>query len=156
MSEHVSAAKRPFVKFNTSSSVRRILKRGGQELQKIWEVERSESEIVPLKISPIFRPKLGEEQKKKGLHSNFVRFSPKRGCKPKRNAQNIALCVIKPYAQLAKGGGGLAAILHTILCNYTILAIQKGGHGPKAPPLNTPLNTRYITAKSNLRTPAGL
>ena len=46
----------------------------GQKLQKIWGEQRSESEIVPSKMSPIFRPKLGEEQKKKGLHSNLVRF----------------------------------------------------------------------------------
>ena len=46
-------------------SVRKILKKGGQELQKIWEEQRSEREIVPLKFCPIFRPKLGEEQKKK-------------------------------------------------------------------------------------------
>ena len=46
---------------------------GGQELQKIRKEQRSESEIVSSKFSPIFRPKLGEEQKK-GLHSNLVRF----------------------------------------------------------------------------------
>ena len=46
-----------------SSSVRRILKREGG--QKIWEEQSSELEIVPLKFSPIFRPKLGEEQNKK-------------------------------------------------------------------------------------------
>ena len=50
---------------------------GGGGGQKIREEERSESEIVPLKFGPIFRPNLGEEQKKikkKGLHSNLVRF----------------------------------------------------------------------------------
>ena len=58
-----------------TSSVRRILKRGGaKKFQKIWEEQRSESEVVPLKFSLIFRPNLGEEPKKKGLHSNFVRF----------------------------------------------------------------------------------
>ena len=46
-----------------SSSVRRILKRGSQKFQRIWEEQRSESEIVPLKFSPIFRPNTGEEQK---------------------------------------------------------------------------------------------
>ena len=48
-------------------------KGGVQKFQKIWEEKRSESENVPLKFSLIFRPKLGEEQKK-GLHSNLVRF----------------------------------------------------------------------------------
>ena len=42
------------------SSVPRILKGGAQ---KIWEDQKSESEIALLKFSPIFRPKLGEEQK---------------------------------------------------------------------------------------------
>ena len=50
-----------------------ILKRGSQEFQKILEEQTSESEIVSLKFSPIFRPKLREEQKK-SLHSNSVRF----------------------------------------------------------------------------------
>ena len=36
---------------------------GGQKFQKIWEEQRSESEIVPLKFSRIFRPNTGEEQK---------------------------------------------------------------------------------------------
>ena len=57
-----------------SSSVRRILKREGQDFQKFWEEQRSESDIVPLKFSPMFRPKLGEEQKKKvftQISSNF-------------------------------------------------------------------------------------
>ena len=68
--------------------------KGGQKLQKIWEEQRTESEIVPpkhqsdfsskirwrakksssLKFSPIFCPKLGMKSKKKGLHSNLVQF----------------------------------------------------------------------------------
>ena len=37
-------------------------------------------EIVSPKIRPIFCPKLGEEQKKKGLHSNFGQiFCPNLG-----------------------------------------------------------------------------
>ena len=67
------------------SSVRRILQRGGgQELQKNFEEQRSESEIVPPKISPIFCPKLGEEQKKvfTQIWSDFL---PKLWCRPKTN-----------------------------------------------------------------------
>ena len=66
-----------------ASSVRRILKRWGQKLQKIWEKHRSEFEIVSLKFRPIFRPKLGEEQKK-GLHLNFVPSSAPRQVKSKK------------------------------------------------------------------------
>ena len=47
-------------------------KGGGQKFQKIWEEQRSESEIVPLKFSPIFRQKLGGEQKKR----SSLKFSP--------------------------------------------------------------------------------
>ena len=54
-----------------ASSVRRILKRGGQKFQKIWEEQRSESEVVPLKFSLIFRPNLGEERKKKRSSLKF-------------------------------------------------------------------------------------
>ena len=52
-------------------------KGGGQKFQKIWEQQRSESEIVPLKFSPIFRPKLGEEQKKtKKTNRSSLKFIP--------------------------------------------------------------------------------
>ena len=58
------------------SSIRRILKRGGQKFQKFWEEQRSESEVVPLKFSLIFRPNLGEEHKKKVFTQGPSRFSP--------------------------------------------------------------------------------
>ena len=44
---------------------------GGQKFQKIWEEQRSESEVVPLKSSLIFRPNLGEEHKKKRSSLKF-------------------------------------------------------------------------------------
>ena len=56
----------------------------GQELQKIWVEERSESEI-----SPISCPKLGEEQKKKVFTQIWSDFLPKLGCRPKTIGQNI-------------------------------------------------------------------
>ena len=58
-------------KWITDSSVRRILKRGGQKFQKIWEEQRSESEVVPLKFSLIFLPNLGEEHKKKKVFTQI-------------------------------------------------------------------------------------
>ena len=57
------------------SSVRRILKREGPRTSKnLRGTKIRMKRIVPLKFSPIFCPKLGEEQKKKekGLHSNLV------------------------------------------------------------------------------------
>ena len=52
-------------------------KGGGQKFQKIWEEQRSESEVVPLKFSLIFRPNLGEEQKKKVCTQIPSHFSAK-------------------------------------------------------------------------------
>ena len=71
-------------------------KGGGQKLQKIWEEQRSESEVVPLKFSLIFRPNLGEEQKKKKkvFTQGPSRFSP----------ELTQISSQKPDAQLTKGG----------------------------------------------------
>ena len=60
------------------------------------------------------------------------------GCKPKRNAQNIALCVIKSYAQLAKGGGGMPQFSYYSMQLYDS-GDPKGGAMAQWPPLNTPL-----------------
>ena len=61
------------IEFNQSSNVCAGFWKG--EVQKIWEEQRSESEIVLLKFSPIFSPKSGEEQKKKKKRSS-LKFSP--------------------------------------------------------------------------------
>ena len=113
-------------------------KGGGQEFQKIWEEQRSESKIVPLKFSRIFRPKLGEEQKKKkGLHSNSVRFFAQTWVQPLKNCTEHTLCVIKAYAQLAKG----RAVPQFCILFYAVLQSwrPKGGAIAQCPPLNTPL-----------------
>ena len=149
------------VKIGTSSSVRRILKRGGgggaRNFRKILEEQRSETEIVTSKISPIFGPKLGEkqqkkrfslkfdpifrpklgEEQKKGLHSNFVRFFAQTWVQACKKCTEHTLCVIKPYAQLTKGGPCL---------NFAYFSMQfynpgdpKGETMAQCPPLNTPL-----------------
>ena len=46
-------------------------KGGVQDFQKIWEEQRSESDIVSLKFSSIFRPKYREEQKKKKIFTQI-------------------------------------------------------------------------------------
>ena len=46
------------------------------------------------------------------------------------------------------GGGGHAAILHTILCQLYYPGNPKGGHGTR-PPLNTPLCGNYSMEKNN-------
>ena len=71
------------------SSVRRILKRGGgQNFQKIWQEQRSETEIVPPKFSQNIRPKSGEEQKK-GLHSNLVQIFAQNQVKSKKKRSSL-------------------------------------------------------------------
>ena len=109
---------------------------GGQKLQKICEEHKLEFEIVILKFGPIFLSKSGEERKK-GLHSNFVPFF----------SRNQVTSSPKPDAQLAKGGGGggHASILLTFLCNFAILATQRGGPWPNGPLKYAPGNT--CTAK---------
>ena len=65
-----------------------------------------------LKFSSILRPKLGEEQKKKGLHSNLV-----RDCSAgQEQTTSPTICVLQASAQLTKGGREHSTILHTNLC----------------------------------------
>ena len=59
-------------------------KGGGQKFQKIWKEQRSESEIVPLKFSPIFLPKSGEEQTKRSSLKFSPIFCPKLGEEQKK------------------------------------------------------------------------
>ena len=68
--------------------------------------------IVSLKFSPIFCPKLSEDQtkKEKGLYSNLVNFL---AAGQKQRSSSI-ICVLKASARLTKGGH--SAILHTNLC----------------------------------------
>ena len=98
---------------------------------------------------------IGEEQKKKGLHSNLVRFFAQNQVKSKKEKKRSSLKIIPIFrpnvgASLKETHktyplcdqtlcptckrGGHASILHTIQCTYTILATQRGGHGPMAPP----------------------
>ena len=86
-----------------SSSVRRILKRGGQKFQKIWEEQRSESEIVPLKFSPIFRPKSGEEQKKRSSLKFSPIFRPNTGEEQKQGPPKYAPACDCDIISKAKG-----------------------------------------------------
>ena len=60
--------------------------------------------------------------------------------------------MIKPYAQLAKEGGH-AAILHTILCNYTILATQRGEAWSNGPPKYAPGQVRFLMFQASKKAP---
>ena len=105
-------------------------KGGGPKISEIWEEQRSESEVVPLKFRPIFRPNIGEEQKKKKkkvFTQGQSRFSP----------ELTQISSQKPDAQLTKGGPCLNFAHFTMqFCNPSD---PKGGPWPNGPPLNTPL-----------------
>ena len=92
------------------SSVRRIFERGGPGNSENSRLMKTRMKIFQPKTKSVFPcPKLGEDQKKKGLHSNLVRFLAKKRSSP-------TVSVLKPSAQVTKGGGGHATILHTFLC----------------------------------------
>ena len=57
--------------------------------------------IISLEISPIFRPKLGEDQKK-GVPPNLVRFF----CAGQKQRVSPTICVLKFSPQLTKRKGG--------------------------------------------------
>ena len=115
------------------SSVRRIFERGGPENLRIMKTKRK---ISSLGSSPFSCPKFGEEQKKKGLHSNLVRFLAQH---KSLHRDSVRLCA-QTFCPSYKGGGGGGAMPHFCIqfyANYTILATQRGEHSTM-PPLNTP------------------
>ena len=57
--------------------------------------------IVSLKFSPIFRPKLGGDQKKR----SSLKFSPISLGAGQKQRSSPTICVLKAFAQLTKGGG---------------------------------------------------
>ena len=77
--------------------------KGGAKLQKIWEEQRSELEIVPLKIRPIFRPNLGEKQKK----DFSLKLSQISSAMPRLVAQNVPSAWSNFMPNLQRGGACL-------------------------------------------------
>ena len=78
---------------------------------------------VLIQFSPIFCPKLGEDQKK-SLHSNLVRFFWVRA-KNKGLRLSFVCSKLLPNVQRG-GGGGIPQFCILIYANYTILATQRG------------------------------
>ena len=115
------------------------------------------------KFKAFFRPKLGDLQKKKGLRQNSERFfgrntkfkgffRPKLGDLQKKKKKVFTQGPSRFSPELTQISsqkleslmpnlqrGGHASILLTLLCNFAILATQRGGPWPNGPPLNTPL-----------------
>ena len=83
-----------------------------------------------LKFSPVVGPKLGEDRKKKGLHSNLVRFLAQK----KVFAHPF-------YAQTfcsSYKGGTMPQFCIPFYANYTILATQRERPWPNGPPKYAP------------------
>ena len=82
------------IKYAVASSVRRILKWGGGgggggggagNLENL-RMMKSRMKIFPPRISPFSCPKSDDDQKKKDLHSNLVRFLAQNWVKPKKES----------------------------------------------------------------------
>ena len=79
---------------------------------------KTQKKISPLRISPYFCPKLGEDQNKKKVFTQILSVSE-----------------LKLSAQVTKGGGGgMPQFWIFFYANYTILATQGEGHGTMTPP----------------------
>ena len=115
--------------YESSSSVCRILKKGGARIFRKFErnidqnLKLSHSNFVP------FFAQTQVKSKKKGLHSNFVPFF----------AQYQVISSPKPDAQLAKGGACLNFAHFSM--QFCIPGDPRGGHGPMPPP------TKYAPGK---------
>ena len=130
-----------------TSSVRRILKRGGA--RNFRKFERNMDQNLKLSYSnfvPFFaQNQVKSKKKKKGLHSNFVPFFSQNQVKSKEKKKRSSL-KFRPIFSPKSGdfepkalcptckGVGHASILLTFLCNYAILATQRGGYVPMSPP----------------------
>ena len=90
---------------------------------------KTKRKISSLGSSPFSCPKFGEDQKKKGLHSNLVRFLAQT---KSLHRDSIRLCA-QTFCPSYKRGGH-AALLHTILCELYYPGDPKGGAMAPCPP----------------------
>ena len=113
-------------------------KGGGPENLRIM---KTRMKIFQPKTKSVFLPKIRRRQKKKGLHSNLVRFSAQNYVKAKKRSLPTVF-VLKFSAHVTKGGA-MPQFCILFYANYTILATQRGGHGPMAPPKYAPVDILY-------------
>ena len=121
-------------------------KKGGPENLRIMKTRRK---ISPLRISPLFCPKLGEDQikKKKGLRSDLVCFLAQNRLKPKKKKKKVFQSdFVRVYAQTFCPSYKRGGACRNFTCYFMLIILYwrpKGGdHGPM-PPLNVPLaNTK--------------
>ena len=86
---------------------------------------KTKSKISPLRISPVFGPNLGKDQKKKKVIT-----------------QILSLLCAQTFCPSYKWGA-MPQFCILFYADYTILATQKGGPLAPCPPLNTPLLVAY-------------
>ena len=134
---------------------------GGQELQKIWEEQRSECKLFHPKSAWFSAQNWVKSKKKNVFNQIWSYFLPKLGCEPETNVQStpkkrsslksnpvfgqkkslhpdsVRLCA-QTFC-VSNKGRGCVALLHIILCEFYYPGDPKGGAMAPCPPLNTPL-----------------
>ena len=102
--------------------------------RKFRKGENNEDQNKNFSTSPFSCPKSGEDQKKKGVHSDLVRFLAQNWVEAKKKVFAHRLCA-QTFCPRYKGG---TMPQFCILSNYTIMATQRRGHGPMPPPKYAP------------------
>ena len=119
------------------SSARRIFERGGGAGN--LKIKKTKSKISPLRISPVFGPKLGEDQQSSSLKFSSV-FGPKLGedqkIKNKRSSPRFCPFVYSNFLPKLQRVGPCRNFAY-----YSMLLILSwrpkgggGGHGTMLPP----------------------
>ena len=115
------------------SSVRRIFERGGgRKFRKFENKEDQNNKFSSPKPSPFFCPKLGEDKKKRSSLKFSPVFGPKLGEVQKKGFRAHRFCA-QTLCPSYKGGA-MPQFCILFYANYTILATQRGGPWPNAPP----------------------
>ena len=121
-----------FTSDNTcASSVRRIFERGGPGNSKNLRIMKTKMKIFPQNRS-VFLPKSGEDQKKKGLHSNLVWFLAQNWVNAKKKVFAHHLCA-QTFCPSHKGGGPCRNFVY-YSTQITLSWQHKGGPWQHAPP----------------------
>ena len=113
------------------SSVRRILKRGGRNFRKFEKNKDHNKKLLNQKSDRYFAKV--RWRVKKGLHSNLVRFFAQSWVQAKTKRLRLPFVCSNLLPNLQRGGG-MPQFCILFYANYTILATQRGSHGPMSPP----------------------
>ena len=149
-----------------SSPKFRVIFRPKSEIQRFflpkirWSPRKKKKKRSSPKFRVIFWPK-SEIQR---FFPPKIRSSPNKKKKKKRsllkvrpvfhpNSLKFPAKSLKAWCPTYKGGGH-ASILLTLLCNFAILATQRGGHGSMAPPKYAPVqNIKEPSKMRNQKNP---